>query len=143
MFADRQPNEALTHWGRPTATADISAIFTSYLQSRIPSIPWCTTPLDAESRAILPLLLSLNANKGWWTVGSQPAVDGIPSEDEVYGFGPRGGYVFQKAFVEFFVTEEVVNALAAKADSSNGIITFYAGNKRVGSLFLFFRLDKR
>lgn len=49
----------------------------------------------------------------------------------MYGFGPRGGYVFQKAFVEFFVTEEVVNALAAKADSSNGIITFYAGNRKV------------
>lgn len=49
----------------------------------------------------------------------------------MYGFGPRGGYVFQKAFVEFFVTEEVVNALAAKADTSNGIITFYAGNRKV------------
>lgn len=84
----------------------------------------------------MPLLLSLNSDKGWWTVGSQPAVDGISSEDAVYGFGPRGGYVFQKAFVEFFVTEEVVNMLATKADKLNGIITFYAGNKRVRGYLL-------
>lgn len=127
-----QPQEALTTWGTPTSPSSISALFTSYLLHQTPSIPWCPTPLERESEAILPLLLKLNSPElGWWTVGSQPAVDGAPSEDEVYGFGPRGGYVFQKAFVEVFVKQSVVKDLAEKAKAEGGRVTFYAGNKKV------------
>ena len=132
-----QPQEALTTWGTPTSASDISDLFTSYLRNQTPSIPWCPTPLDKESEAILPLLLKLNSPEvGWWTVGSQPAVDGAKSEDEVYGFGPRGGFVFQKAFVELFVKESVVRDLAerAKGEEGGGMVTFYAGNKDVSTV---------
>lgn len=129
-----QPQEALAEWGTPTSPSDISSLFTSYLNSRSPSIPWCPTPLDRESQAILPLLLRLNdPSQGWWTVGSQPAVDGAVSEHDVYGFGPRGGFVFQKAFVEFFVKKEVVDELEKRAESEGGLVTFYAANKKVGA----------
>lgn len=132
IFVSLQPQEALTTWGTPTSPTSISALFTSYLLHQTPSIPWCPTPLDRESEAILPLLLKLNSpDLGWWTVGSQPAVDGAASEDEVYGFGPRGGYVFQKAFVEVFVKESVVRDLAERAKGEGGNVTFYAGNKKV------------
>lgn len=129
----QQPQEALTTWGTPTSPLSISNLFTSYLLSQTPSIPWCPTPLDRESSAILPLLLRLNSpDLGWWTVGSQPAVDGAKSEDEVYGFGPAGGYVFQKGFVEVFVREEVVRELEGRARGLGGnLVTFYAGNKKV------------
>ena len=60
-------------------------------------------------------------------------MDGAPSEDEVYGFGPRGGYVFQKAFVECFVKESVVRDLAERAKGEGGKVTFYAGNKKVSA----------
>ncbi|CDZ97433.1 methylenetetrahydrofolate reductase [Phaffia rhodozyma] len=124
------PNEALSHWGSPSNTRAISELFTSYLRSEIPSIPWCTSPLESESRAILPLLLRLNSpEKGWWTVGSQPTLDGTPSEDPIYGFGPRGGYIFQKSFVEFFVKESEVREIEEKAKDFKGVVTFYAGNK--------------
>jgi hypothetical protein len=49
----------------------------------------------------------------------------------VYGFGPRGGYVFQKSFVEFFVKESVVDELEKRADKEGGLVTFYAGNRKV------------
>jgi methylenetetrahydrofolate reductase (NADPH) len=68
-----------------------------------------------------------------WTVGSQPAVDGARSEDPIHGFGPKGGYVFQKSFVEFFVGDvKQVLALQEKIEKEgHGAIKFYAGNKRV------------
>jgi methylenetetrahydrofolate reductase (NADPH) len=33
---------------------------------------------------------------GYLTINSQPAVDGVPSDDRVHGWGPAGGYVYQK-----------------------------------------------
>ncbi|KAK0519792.1 methylenetetrahydrofolate reductase 1 [Tilletia horrida] len=69
--------------------------------------------------------------KGWWTVGSQPAVAGISSADPTYGFGPRDGYVFQKAFVEFFVEERCKKWLLEKIErEGNGKVTFFAGNSK-------------
>lgn len=40
---------------------------------------------------------------GFMTINSQPAVNGCRSDDSVYGWGGAGGYVYQKAYVEFFV----------------------------------------
>lgn len=70
-----------------------------------------------------------------WTVGSQPAVDGARSEDPIHGFGPKGGYVFQKSFVEFFVNNvKQVEELQEKIErEGHGMIKFYAGNKRVSA----------
>jgi methylenetetrahydrofolate reductase (NADPH) len=36
---------------------------------------------------------------GFLTINSQPAVNGAKSEDKVFGWGPRNGYVYQKAFI--------------------------------------------
>ncbi len=33
---------------------------------------------------------------GYLTINSQPAVDGAPSDDPTYGWGPKNGYVYQK-----------------------------------------------
>lgn len=33
---------------------------------------------------------------GYLTINSQPAVDGVRSDDKVHGWGPAGGYVYQK-----------------------------------------------
>jgi len=93
-------------------------------------------PISPESASILEHLISLNsAKKGWWTVGSQPAVDAAKSEDPVHGFGPRGGYVFQKSFVEFFVkNKEEADRLFERVNKEpNGRISCYAGNKQVRS----------
>jgi methylenetetrahydrofolate reductase (NADPH) len=91
-------------------------------------------PLMAETAAIVPQLMRLVKEKRWWTVGSQPAVDGIRSEDQTYGFGPKGGYIYQKAFVEFWATEEDVRRVAAKAEQRHkqaGLreVTWYAAGR--------------
>jgi len=73
--------------------------------------------------------------KGWWTVGSQPAVNGVSSSDPVFGWGPRAGYVFQKCFVEFFCTEEdldVIEKLVARI--GEGWVHYFACNNEVSYL---------
>ena len=66
-------------------------------------------------------------------MGSQPAVDGLQSEHGIVGWGPAGGYVYQKSFVEFFVSEEIVERLEKAVEKANGIVDFLAGNKMVRS----------
>lgn len=76
--------------------------------------------------------------RGWWTVGSQPAVDAANSADEVVGWGPRAGYVFQKPFVEFFCEEEDVKLLERKIEEKGqGWVHWFACNNAVrGSLLV-------
>ena len=128
------PSEALQRWGAPVDYADISQIFARYLQGTLAVIPWSDEPLRSETNAILHQLVDLCVKKNWWTVGSQPAVDGVPSEDEIYGFGPEGGYVYQKAFVEFFGDYEDVLDIqrrAAEVEQTSGKrkVTFYAAKE--------------
>lgn len=134
--------QALKEWGVPVSTSDLSALFTAYLHSDPNHLttPFCDLPLSPESHMILPHLLALNSVKvQHWTVGSQPAVDAAKSEDGVVGWGPRGGYVFQKAFVEFFVTEDEVNRLTKKVgEEGKGLITMYAANRKVSTCFISF-----
>ncbi|KAG8973560.1 hypothetical protein FRC05_008628 [Tulasnella sp. 425] len=123
--------EAIAQWGTPTSIDDLNAIFTRHLNSdpRTPMTPFSPDPLLAESRIILPQLLEMTS-KAWWTVGSQPAVDSAPSNDEVVGWGPAGGYVFQKAFVEFFCDEDALRTLETKIKGENGWVTWYAANSQ-------------
>ena len=66
--------------------------------------------LSAESELIADKLAEVN-RKGVITVNSQPSVNCAPSNDHRVGWGPNGGFVFQKAYLEFFTSEENVIAL--------------------------------
>jgi methylenetetrahydrofolate reductase (NADPH) len=73
--------------------------------------------------------LKLN-KKGWWTVASQPAVNGVRSSDPVFGWGPKNGFVFQKAFVELFLPSEDWKTLQSKltSPSISPFVSWYASN---------------
>jgi len=88
-------------WGTPQSAADVSKVFVGFLQGKVSSLPWCDTAPAAETSAIAPQLLWLNTH-GILTINSQPPVNGCPSEDPVFGWGPAGGYCFQKAYLEMF-----------------------------------------
>merc|ERR1719335_1856442 len=49
--------------------------------------------------------------KGFMTINSQPRINGAPSTDFVVGWGQAGGTVFQKAYLEFFCSNELVEKL--------------------------------
>ena len=126
------PEEAVRLWGVPVDEDDIASIFTRFIEGQLPCMPWCDIPVWSETMEVLPSLVRLNAprskgGKNWWTVGSQPAVDGCDSTDPTYGFGPQGGYIFQKAFVELFLTPEDKDALVRHIEASPSPVTYFAG----------------
>ncbi|KAF8590028.1 MTHFR-domain-containing protein [Ramaria rubella] len=123
-----KPEQARSEWGQPKSVGDLTKFFAAYLHSRTGTTPFSSAPLSAESQLIMPELERLT-NRGWWTVGSQPAVDAASSEDDLVGWGPKGGYIFQKAFVEFFADPEVVTWLRDRINQRGcGLVTFLAGN---------------
>ena len=92
---------AVRLWGHPKSTLDITELFIKHIKGEIEAIAWSEEGLNQESRAIQEELIELN-EKGWWTVASQPAVNGVRSDDKLFGWGPKNGFVFQKVRVFFF-----------------------------------------
>ena len=121
--------EAKRLWGAPESVDDISAIFRKHLNGEIEAMPWSEEPLQPETLTIKDELTAL-INKGWWTVASQPAVNGVRSSDPIFGWGPKNGFVFQKPFVEFFLPSADFKRLHALLTSEEyqDELTFFAGN---------------
>ncbi|KAK6523848.1 hypothetical protein TWF281_001816 [Arthrobotrys megalospora] len=125
----RTPTEALRLWGKPTSTKDISDLFVKNAKGELEAMPWSEDTLNPESFLITQELVKMNA-KGWWTVASQPAVNSAKSDDPTFGWGPKNGFVFQKAFVEFFILDDEWTELKKKlVDEGKEDVSFYAGNK--------------
>ena len=127
------PAQALSLWNTPTTPEEITHLFTSYLAGQDPKqLPWSeSATLSPETALITSELTQLTQRKGYWTIASQPAVDGLPSTHSVHGWGPSGGFVFQKAFVEFFVpAASFTSTLQPHLDrlQKEGEISYYAGN---------------
>ncbi|KAI1647218.1 MTHFR-domain-containing protein [Daldinia loculata] len=121
--------QAVSLWGYPTKREDINDIMVRHLKKELSAIPWSEEEFNEETGMITEQLIQLN-RKGWWTVASQPAVNGLRSSDPVFGWGPQHGFVFQKAFVEFFIPSADWKVLLEKLQSSEvqDTICFYAAN---------------
>lgn len=124
-------NQAIKSWGYPKTADDITQIFIDHIEGRVKAIPWSEEGLNEETEGIKDDLLRC-IKKGWWTVASQPAVDGVGSEDRIYGWGPKGGFVFQKAFVEMFIPSSDWSVLKSKLQSPEveGEVSWYASNAK-------------
>lgn len=48
---------------------------------------------------------------GYLTINSQPRVNGAPSDHPAVGWGGPDGYVYQKAYLEFFTSPENLSKL--------------------------------
>lgn len=118
--------QALKLWGHPVDRDDISKIFRRHIEGDLDAIPWSEQGLSPETSTISKELLALNS-KGWWTVASQPAVNGIKSSDPVFGWGPKNGFVFQKPFVELFLPSSDWFKLQPRLREHEQI-TWFAGN---------------
>lgn len=115
-------------WGTPASEADIVAVFVRYLEGAVPQLPWCESNLAAESGAIFDNLHWLNRH-GFLTINSQPKVNGLPSSDDKHGWGGSDGFVFQKAYLEFFVKPDLFERFVA-AIPRYPSLTFHAINRR-------------
>ena len=109
------PVAARRLWDHPKSPNDITKLFKKHVEGELVCVPWSDETdmtsggaLRAETKTIRKELLALIEGRGFWTLASQPAVNGVKSDDKVFGWGPPGeGFVFQKAFVEFFVSRQV------------------------------------
>jgi hypothetical protein len=90
-----QKEEAFKTWGRPETFDEFKSIFAKFCLGKIPALPWSEQGLSAETTAITHLLAKIN-ELGFLTINSQPAVNGVPSDDKTYGWGPSNGFVYQK-----------------------------------------------
>lgn len=59
-----------------------------------------------------------------FTINSQPQVNAAKSSDEKYGWGPSNGYVYQKAYIEFFVPKEVMKMLAEHLEGASKTVSY-------------------
>jgi methylenetetrahydrofolate reductase (NADPH) len=122
-------DQCLKLWGIPETVSDLSELFINYLKGNLSCLPWCDSALQLETNVLTERLMTLNRN-GFLSINSQPAVDGALSSDPVYGWGPKNGFVYQKAYLEFFVSPKSMQALI-KRISAYPYITFYGVNKEV------------
>lgn len=83
----------------PRALTLLSSIFIQCLDGN-GAMPW-SEGLSDETGVMLGLLKPLNA-RGLFTICSQPQVNGENSSHKTFGWGPAHGYVYQKAYLEFF-----------------------------------------
>jgi methylenetetrahydrofolate reductase (NADPH) len=109
------PATARKLWNHPNCRDDITKMFVRHVNGELSGVPWSDElgsdagagSLREETKTIKDELLDLIQEQGLWTIASQPAVNGVPSGDPIFGWGPKGeGFVFQKAFVEFFVSRK-------------------------------------
>ncbi|KAJ3197704.1 hypothetical protein HDU82_001390 [Entophlyctis luteolus] len=121
------PEEAVKIWGTPESENDIRKLFSAFCSGNLPALPWCDQ-LAPESEPIKKHLTDANM-KGFLTINSQPAVNGVESTHQRFGWGPRNGFVYQKAYVEFFVAPDALDKLIVKL-SRNPFVTYYAVNKQ-------------
>ena len=103
-------------WGdAPQSVGEIAAVFEAYVRGQIPKLPWCEVELQAETGVITDALVAVN-RLGFMTINSQPAVNGARSDHPVFGWGGKGGRVYQKAYVECFCSPESLGRLRAAAE---------------------------
>lgn len=110
--------DLLNMWGKElTCEEDVWDVFTSFLSGKenqhgfkVTCIPWNYEVLADETTQMVSQLIEING-QGVLTINSQPNVNGLPSTDPVHGWGNPGGYVYQKAYLEFFTSKENVEAL--------------------------------
>lgn len=100
--------------------ADVSKVFVDYLTGKIKKFPFSEASLSAETDEINEHLVKLNENK-LFTINSQPRVNGAKSTDPKFGWGPEKGYVYQKAYVEFFTHKDIVPKLVEYLSSQENI----------------------
>ncbi|CCD25140.1 methylenetetrahydrofolate reductase (NAD(P)H) MET12 NDAI_0E03230 [Naumovozyma dairenensis CBS 421] len=116
-------------WGQPKSLKDLKSIFIKYLEGSIDALPWCDLGLSAETGLIQEELIQLN-HRGYLTLASQPATNGSSSTDKIFGWGPKKGIVYQKAFVEMFIhKQQWENVLKPKIEHyGTRKFSYYAGD---------------
>lgn len=113
-------------WGEPKSMVDVSNLFVRYMQGKVESLPWSETAISTEADVLKDRLVDLN-RRCLLTINSQPPVNGVKSSHPVYGWGPRNGYVYQKAYLEVLISPEIISELTTRIERDPNL-TYYSVN---------------
>lgn len=113
---DRLRESRLKMWGSPQDFNDVCNVFTAYCCGEIPELPWCEMQVHSETNQIKEELVGLN-RAGLLTINSQPQVNGADSSDPQVGWGGQDGFVYQKAYIEFFIENTKLPRLLGALDN--------------------------
>ncbi|EAU90536.2 methylenetetrahydrofolate reductase [Coprinopsis cinerea okayama7 len=119
---------ALKLWGYPTTLEEVSVLFAKFCKGELDALPWSDSAPSKETSIIATQLAKMN-ELGFLTINSQPAVNGARSDDKIFGWGPSNGYVYQKAYLEFFVDPALLQLLLKHLERDTNI-TYHVINKR-------------
>ncbi|CAA6669209.1 unnamed protein product [Spirodela intermedia] len=112
-------------WGIPIKSIeDINERFSSYCLGKLSSSPWSELDsLQPETKIINEQLESINLKGSSPSTASQRSTGRNPIR-----WGGPGGYVYQKAYLEFFCSKEKLDALVEKSKAASSL-TYIAVNK--------------
>eukprot|EP00276_Gloeochaete_wittrockiana_P005145 CAMPEP_0184655738 /NCGR_PEP_ID=MMETSP0308-20130426/14383_1 /TAXON_ID=38269 /ORGANISM="Gloeochaete witrockiana, Strain SAG 46.84" /LENGTH=592 /DNA_ID=CAMNT_0027092455 /DNA_START=195 /DNA_END=1973 /DNA_ORIENTATION=+ len=111
---------------------DVYETFVKFAEGKINRLPWCDQGLAPETSLISKNIVTLN-KYGFLTINSQPAINGVPSSDKTVGWGAENGFVYQKAYIEFFTSYDNLQKLL-KALPNFPQYSYQASNK-AGTLY--------
>jgi methylenetetrahydrofolate reductase (NADPH) len=126
-FNSGSKSDRKSQWNEaPVRASDVYEVFASYVEGKVKRLPWCTESLQLETVGIIEKLGRLNRN-GFLTINSQPAVNSMPSDHPVYGWGGPGGRVYQKAYIEFFCSpKRLGHFMATLEEMPSTSLTYHA-----------------
>lgn len=124
-------------WGEELAgEEDVFHVFQRFISNKknkngvkVISIPWSDDELAKETSFLTEQLAYINSC-GFLTINSQPAINARPSTDPVVGWGSKGGYVYQKAYLEFFTSLSFVEQLLKVLPSSYPLVNYHIVNNK-------------
>jgi methylenetetrahydrofolate reductase (NADPH) len=123
-----KPAECRALWGEEILVPkDAGRAFVRFLNGEIDRLPWIDTELNLETGPIKDGLIKIN-EAGFWTINSQPRVNGADSTDPAVGWGGIGGVVYQKAYIEFFTSPELLQVLIRVLNRLGTRINYQAVN---------------
>lgn len=128
VWIKQTKEDALKLWGQPTTFAEVANLFSRFCTSDLSALPWSDQAPSVETSIISKRLAKIN-ELGFLTINSQPAVNGARSDDKVFGWGPSNGYVYQKAYLEFFVNPALLSLLLMHIERDSNM-TYYVINNR-------------
>ncbi len=107
-------------WGKPVSFDDLKQVFKLFCAGQISELPWCETAIQSETGVISEQLEQM-INRGYLSINSQPAVNAALSDDPFFGWGGSGGYVYQKAYVEFFCLKDQLAPLLLRLETAKNL----------------------
>merc|ERR1719327_2015560 len=125
----KAPEKLRQMWGDcPKTAADVNGVFAGFIKNDVKKLPWCSEAPAKETNFIAKQLIKMNS-LGLLTINSQPRVNASLSTDPYVGWGPAGGFVYQKAYTEFFCSKELLDKIVA-ALKYNKECSYMAVNKQ-------------